>query len=177
METYVALLRGINVSGHNMIKMEALKSILCDLNFTGIRTYIQSGNIIFENKTTDSTHLAKMIRDTIFRHFGFEVPVIIRTRSELEYISKNNPFLIERNENIDQLHVSFLAENPDEVHVKKTGEFQCLPDEFFMSGKEIYLFCPAGYGRTKLTNQFFENKLKTLATTRNWKTIIRLTNM
>lgn len=174
MKTYIALLRGINVSGHNIINMDALKGALGDLNFSAIRTYIQSGNILFETDRTDTNHLAKMIGETILEHFGCSVPVIIRNQPELEFISKNNPFLRGRLENTENLYVSFLTETPEDTKVKKIMEIKFLPDEFIISGNEIYLFCPDGYGRTKLSNQFFENKLKTTATTRNWKTILKL---
>jgi uncharacterized protein (DUF1697 family) len=149
METYIALLRGINVSGQRMIKMEELKTALAELNFSNIRSYIQS----------------------------VVVPVIIRTRADLEKISNNNPFLGKRNENVDKLHVTLLAEEPGHSNRRMTEENSFLPDEFVISGKDIYLYCPNGYGRTKLTNQFFENKLKTTATTRNWKTIEKLMKM
>jgi uncharacterized protein (DUF1697 family) len=171
METYIALLRGINVSGQKMIKMEELKKVLAELNFDSIRTYIQSGNIVFETEKTDSSHLEKKICEIIQKHFGFNVPVVIRSRPELEIIHKNNPFLGKRNEVADKLHVTFFPEEPDPDQWKKIEENSFLPDEFISSGKEVYLFCPDGYGRTKLTNQFFENKLKLTATTRNWKTI------
>jgi uncharacterized protein (DUF1697 family) len=171
METYVALLRGINVSGHRMIKMEELKNVLSELNFTNIRTYIQSGNIIFETPKTDSNYLEKQIGEKILKHFGFSVPVIIRSRPEMETIHKNNPFLGKRSEPADKLHVTFLPEQPDPDNLKKIEDGSYLPDEFSVSGREVYLFCPGGYGNTKLSNQFFENKLKLTATTRNWKTI------
>jgi uncharacterized protein (DUF1697 family) len=171
METYIALLRGINVSGQKMIKMEELKKVLAALKFFSIRTYIQSGNIIFETERTESAYLGKQISEKILKHFGFPVPVIIRTRPEFEIIYKNNPFLVIRNESIDNLYVTFFPEEPDKDHVKKIEEYMFLPDEFVVSGREVYLYCPNGYGRTKLSNLFFENKVKLAATTRNWKTI------
>jgi uncharacterized protein (DUF1697 family) len=171
METYIALLRGINVSGQKMIKMEELKRVLGTLNFSNIRTYIQSGNIIFETDIKDSTFLEKQIFEIIFKNFGFPVQVVIRNRQELVEVYKNNPFLRNRNEPVEKLHVTFLGEKPDPVHLKKIEGSSFLPDEFVLSGSEIYLFCPNGYGRTKLTNQFFESKLKVTATTRNWKTV------
>lgn len=171
METYIALLRGINVSGHRMIKMEELKNVMSELNFTNIRTYIQSGNIIFETEKTGSAYLEKQIGETILKHYGFSVPVVIRSRPEMETIYKNNPFLGKRGEPAGKLHVTFFPERPDPENLKKIEGHQFLPDEFAISGREVYLFCPGGYGNTKLSNQFFENKLKLTATTRNWKTI------
>lgn len=177
MTTYIALLRGINVSGHRMIKMEDLKNVLGELNFTNIRTYIQSGNIIFETEKKDPAYLEKQIEEKILNHFEFQVPVVIRTRTELDIIHNNNPFLGKRSEPADKLHVTFFPEQPEKEHLKKIEGLLFLPDEFIVSGREVYLFCPNGYGRTKLTNQFFENKLKLTATTRNWKTIEMLLQM
>jgi uncharacterized protein (DUF1697 family) len=171
METYFAFLRGINVSGQKMIKMEDLTKALKELHFRNIRTYIQSGNIIFEHDQTDLLLLAEKIAGKISEHFGFEVPVVIRTFTELDDLSKKNPFFLMGNKDLSRLHVTMLAEVPDPDKVIKIEKGPYLPDEFFFSGKEVYLYCPNGYGRTKLTNTFFENKLKTTATTRNWKTI------
>jgi uncharacterized protein (DUF1697 family) len=177
METYIALLRGINVSGHKMIKMDELKRVMGTSNFSNIRTYIQSGNIIFETEKQDSAFLEKQIGGIIFNNFGFSVPVVIRSRDELEKIHKKNPFLGKRNEPVEKLHVTLLSEEPDLLNLKKIEGSSFLPDEFIISGKEVYLFCPNGYGRTKLTNTFFENKLKLTATTRNWKTIETLLHL
>jgi uncharacterized protein (DUF1697 family) len=177
METYIALLRGINVSGQKMIKMEELKSVLASLNFTNIRTYIQSGNIIFETGKTDPASLEKQIGEKILSHFGFPVPVVIRSRQDLEKIYLNNPFLGKRNEPVKKLHVTFFSGKPDPEHIRKIGGNLFLPDEFIVSGNEVYLLCPNGYGRTKLTNQFLETKLKFTATTRNWSTVETLLNM
>jgi uncharacterized protein (DUF1697 family) len=177
MTTYIALLRGINVSGHRMINMEELKKVLASLNFKNLRTYIQSGNIIFETEKTDPLFLEKQIGEKILNHFGFLVPVIIRSREEMEKIFMNNPFILKRNEPAGKLHVTFLPVKPDLDLLKKLEEYRFLPDEFVISGKEVYLFCPGGYGRTKLSNQFFESKLKITVTTRNWKTVETLLNM
>jgi uncharacterized protein (DUF1697 family) len=177
METYIALLRGINVSGHKMMKMEELKKVLQSLNFTNIRSYIQSGNILFETEKADSIFLEKQIGEIIFKNFGFPVPVVIRNRQELEKIHEKNPFLGKRNEPVEKLHVTFLAKEPDPVNLKKIEGSLFFPDEFVISGSEVYLFCPNGYGRTKLTNTFFETNLKLSATTRNWNTVETMLKM
>ena len=174
MATYIALLRGINVSGHNMIKMDELKGVLGELDFTGIRTYIQSGNIVFGSNSDDPAALAAGIAGKIRERFGFEVPVVIRTLQELDVISKSNPFLRDGNLDAGKMHVTFLSELPDPGRTEKIMEYNFPPDEFAINGKEIYLYCPDGYGRTKLTPQFFESKLKVSTTTRNWKTILTL---
>ena len=177
METYIALLRGINVSGQKMIKMEELKRMLASLNFNNVRTYIQSGNITFNCAKSDPAELANMIAEKILEHFRFEVPVLIRTLADMGKISNNNPFLEKRNAPIEKLLVTFFPEEPDPVHWNKIEKDSYLPDEFVVSGREVYLYCPNGYGRTKLTNSFFESKLKLTATTRNWKTLETLLKM
>ena len=175
--TQIAFLRGINVSGKNMISMDELKKALALLTFNNIRTYIQSGNILFETGETDAPSLEKKIHDRIAEQFGLEVPVVTRSRDELEKIHHDNPFINERTLPVEKLHVTLLKDpvDPDILEKIDTGKY--LPDEFIPAGKEIYLYCPDGYGRTKLTNQFFENKVKSKATTRNWKTIETLLKM
>lgn len=174
METYIAILRGINVSGYKMIKMEMLRKMFDSLNFKNVRTYIQSGNVVFERKKTSPGTLQEKIEKEIFKTFGFEVPVIVKEKREVEYVLKNNPFINGRKEDITRLHVTFLAKEPDETNVMKIKDLKYDPDEFLISGKTVYLFCPDRYGNTKLNNSFFENKLKVSATTRNWKTINEL---
>jgi uncharacterized protein (DUF1697 family) len=171
METYVALLRGINVSGQKMIKMQVLQSLFAELGFKNIRTYIQSGNIIFESGKISQDVLAKQIEEKILQSYHFEVPAIIRHHDEIKRILENNPFLIKRNEDINKLYVTFLSNESDESDKYDKSDKSIDYDEFIISGKNIYLFCPNGYGRTKLNNNFFESKLKVKATTRNWKTV------
>jgi uncharacterized protein (DUF1697 family) len=177
MSTYIAILRGINVSGHKMIKMEALRKMFTDLNFKNVQTYIQSGNVVFQDKKTKSETLEKKIAKGISDEFGFEVPVMVKEVEELKNVLKNNPFVNKRKEDITRLHVTFLSAEPEQLHIDKIKEGQYAADEYIFSGKAIYLFCPNGYGNTKLSNNFFENKLKVVATTRNWKTINELVSI
>jgi uncharacterized protein (DUF1697 family) len=173
MNTFVAMLRGINVSGQKMIKMEALRVMCGALKFQNTQTYIQSGNIIFQSKESDTIKLEKKISKEIKEEFGFDVPVLVKEISELKKVLKNNPFVYKRNEDITKLHVTFLETVPDKKLFAKIEEMD-FSDEYVLSGKNIYLFCPNGYGNTKLNNNFFENKLKTKATSRNWKTVNEL---
>ncbi|WP_159470575.1 DUF1697 domain-containing protein [Dyadobacter sp. 3J3] len=178
MQTYIAILRGINVSGHNMIKMADLKTMFETLPFENIRTYIQSGNIVFNAKPGNDQDLEKQIHDTIQKTFSFSVPVIVLEEKELRKVRQHNPFLTGRNEDVTKLHVTFLEAIPENILVEKLKETaQFLPDEWILEGKAIYLFCPNGYGKTKLNNNFFENKLKVTATTRNWKTVNELVSI
>ena len=174
METYISILRGINVSGQKMIKMPELLKMYEGLNFKKVKTYIQSGNVIFQTEKTTCSDLEKMISKKITSDFRFEVPVLVKEKKELVVVLKNNPFVNKRKEDITKLHVTFLSKEPEQMNLKKIKDGLYNGDEFIFSGKTIYLFCPHGYGRTKLTNNFFENKLKVVATTRNWNTINQL---
>ncbi len=157
-----------------MIKMDTLKKMFSDLNFKNTQTYIQSGNIIFQAKKTQHQDLEKKIAKKIIEEFGVEVPVLVKELDEMAYVLTNNPFISKRSEDITKLHVTFLSEEPESGTIEKIKGGQYASDEFILTGKTVYLFCPNGYGNTKLTNTFFENKLKVIATTRNWKTTTQL---
>ena len=171
---YIALLRGINVGGKKRIKMADLVEALEPLSLKNIRTYLQSGNVIFEHDSIDSDEIAKNIQEKINEAFGISVNVIIRTEEELEDIINSNPFIKNQDIQIDKLHVTFLKELPDSIAMDLNKSEN---EEFEVNGREIYLYLPNGYGRTKLTNNIFEKKLKTTATTRNWKTTNKLLEM
>ncbi|MCF2443150.1 DUF1697 domain-containing protein [Dyadobacter sp. CY345] len=178
MKTYVAILRGINVSGQKLIKMAELKMMFESLNFGEVKTYIQSGNIAFMPKPGNDKDLQFQIHEAILKTFHFDVPVIVLDETETKDIQENNPFLTNRNEDESKLHVTFLSEKPQsDLFEKLTETAQFLPDEWILAGRAIYIFCPEGYGKTKLNNNFFEKKLKVTATTRNWKTINELVAM
>jgi uncharacterized protein (DUF1697 family) len=177
MEKYISILRGINVSGKKMIKMEALRKLYEDMNFKNVATYIQSGNVIFESKATDTKKLQKQVEKNIIKAFGFDVPVIVKERKEVEAVITNNPFISNKKIDITKLHVTFLSEEPDIIHTDKIKDLKYDPDEFIISGNAVYLFCPNGYGNTKLNNNYFESKLKVTATTRNWKTVNELVKL
>lgn len=177
MPAYISILRGINVSGNRMIKMDELRKMYESLKFKNVKTYIQSGNVLFENMKMKPADLEKQISKQILKQFGFEVPVLVKDAEEFKTVLKNNPFVNVRKEDITKLHVTFLADEPNQTNVEKIKTGNYGADEFIISGKTVYLFCPNGYGNTKLNNTFFESKLKTSATTRNWKTINELAKM
>jgi uncharacterized protein (DUF1697 family) len=174
MNTYIAILRGINVLGHAVIRMQDLKNRLDELGFQNVTTYIQSGNIIFEFGMTDQNELAGMIHNHIRLNFDLNVQVLVKNVYEMSVALENNPFVNTRNENIDKLHVTFFNKVPDPEWVHRIMQLEYLPDEFAIVKNLAYVFCPNGYGRTKFNNQFFESKLKVSATTRNWKTVNKL---
>lgn len=175
MKTYVAILRGINVSGKNKILMADLKILFEKLSLQNVQTYIQSGNVIFNSveKITDS-EIAKRIEKAIDETWNFKVPVIVFTADELKTAIENNPFVSENNIDKDKLHVTFLSEKPASEELRKIEGFDFSPDRFIIKAKQVYLYIPGSYGETKLSNKFFENRLKVTATTRNWKTVNKL---
>ncbi len=177
MNKYIAILRGINVGGQRKILMADLKKFCGNLGFTSIATYIQSGNIAFEAAETDTKQLQKTLENGITEKYGFQVPVIVLTKKDLEETLKNNPFLSENDILIDKLHVTFLKETPQESFIETVKSLDFGDDRFHIIGKNVYIYCPESYGNSKLTNSFFETKLKVKATTRNWKTVNILSEM
>ena len=174
--TYIALLKAINVNGKTL-KMKDLVAVLDSQNFRNVRTYIQSGNIIFECDTVDAGKLSVKIENIISKSFGISVNVIIRTEKELEEIVKNNPLIKATNNDADKLHVTFLKNKSLPETIQALEILKDKNEKYEVLGKEVYLYCPNGYGRTKLNNANLEKKLKTTATTRNWKTTIKLSEL
>ena len=174
MTKYISLLRGINVSGQKKIKMDDLRALYESLNFQKVTTYIQSGNVVFQSADSQADEIGDQIAQRIQSVYGFQVSIIIRTHQEIDELFKNNPFLYNRQEDISKLYVTFLAGLPPAPAVESIDTAGTNSEELLFSGREIYMFCPNGYGKTKLSNNFFEKKLGITATTRNWKTVQKL---
>jgi uncharacterized protein (DUF1697 family) len=173
--TCISLLRGINVGGQKKVLMEDLKALYEQMEFRNITTYIQSGNAIFNAGEDHATaDLAGMIEKGIERKYGFFVPVIVRTFKEMQHILTKNPLLQEADINRDKLHITFLDRTPGQAVLESVAKLDFPPDRFIILDKDVYIYCPDGYGGTKIDNSFFENRLKVNATTRNWKTVVKL---
>ncbi len=177
MEIYIALLRGINVSGQKKIKMADLRSHLADLNYTHLQTYIQSGNIVFKQRSTDVAVLERQIHNKIKEKYGFEVPVMVKQPRDLFDAVRHNPMTEERHQDLKRIYFTFLSEVPAAAQVAKLQDLDYSPEEFVIKGDLVYFFSPKGYGRAKMNNNFFEKKLKVKATTRNWNTVHKLLEM
>jgi len=175
--SFISILRGINVSGKNILKMDALKQMLSTLKMENVRTYIQSGNIVFDYPKTDTAAISEMLRSNINKHFGLDIPVITLQKDEWEQIILANPFAKDKSKNLDFLHVSFLSETPHPDYIELLKKVDANADECIVIGKAAYLYCPGGYGKTKLSNNFLEKKFKVATTTRNWKTVNILLEM
>ena len=176
MTTYAALLRGINVSGKNPIKMDALRALFADLGFDNVTTYVQSGNIVFTSSARSAAKVAATIKRGIADQLGADVAVIVRTGNELATIAGANP-LHTKSSDPSKLHVTFLESAPSAAKLKAIDPSVAAPDEFAVVGREVFLHCPNGYGRTKLNNTFFEKKLDVVATTRNLRTVQKLVEL
>ncbi|MFT3739772.1 MAG: DUF1697 domain-containing protein [Breznakibacter sp.] len=168
METYIALLRGVNVSGKNTIKMDTLRQTLTSKGFTNVQTYIQSGNVVFQSTSKDPYGLAKELGSQITSTFNLEVPVIVMPLYKLRSIVAENPFAGNEEKTVQYLHVTFLASPPDCTDLSKLRQKQLSNEEIALTKDALYLYCPHGYGNTKLHNANIEKHLHVTATTRNW---------
>lgn len=171
MANYVVMLRGVNV-GKTQLRMEALRDLCVGIGAVAPRTYIQSGNVVFKHGASPAK-LRKAVQAALERSLGLSLEVIVRTAHDLKTIQANNPYL-KRQLALEHLYVTFLNEAvpTDRLHALSTEPVD--GDEFIVGGKEIFLYCPGGYGKTKLSNSFFEKRLGIAATTRNWRTVTKL---
>ncbi|MGA2905413.1 MAG: DUF1697 domain-containing protein [Candidatus Korobacteraceae bacterium] len=174
--TYVAMLRGINVGGKHVLPMKQLAEMFVEARCANVRTYIQSGNVIFTASPKVIKGLPALLKKKIEERFGFSVPVVLRNREELAQAARSNP-LLKAGLPEQTLHVYFLADVPTADAVKALDPHRSAPDAFHVSGREVYLHLPNGMARTKLTNAYFDSKLSTIATARNWATVLKLLEM
>jgi len=176
-EMGVALLRGINVGGKNLLPMPALAEIFAEAGCAEVRTYIQSGNVVFrEARGARLEAIAEAVRAEIAARFGLKVPVVVRGAEEFQRVIAENPFAA-RGLDADWLHVMFLADEPTAEMVAGLDAARSPGDEFVVRGREVYLHLPNGAARTKLTNAYFDARLKTVGTQRNWRTVLVLGEM
>ncbi len=174
MTKYISLLRGINVGGHRKILMADLRALYEGLGLLNCTTYIQSGNAFFELKRkSDPTKLAAKIEKAIAEKYGFDVSVIVMTVETLEAAIAGNPYYKSDTE-IERLILTFLKEEPTSEKLEKIKDFDHGDDKFEVAGKHVFIYLEGKYRDTKLSNKFFESKLKVAATTRNWKTVLKL---
>ena len=174
--TYLALLRGVNVGGKNCLAMKELATLFVITGCSDVRTFIQSGNVVFRAPASLYSFLSDALPELIERRFGFHVPVVLRTSDELAAVVAGNPFL-KSGAPEAALHVAFLRDEPTAEQVSSLDPERSPPDRFVVIGAEIYLHLPAGVANSKLTNAYFDSKLKTVSTARNWRTVNKLLAM
>ena len=174
MAVIVSMLRGVNVGGHNKIKMDALRALYESLKLRDAKTYLRSGNVIFRTEERDLPRLTKRIEDGIERKFRFRPDVILRTAAEMREVIAKNPFAKRHGMEPSKLLVSFLASDPGEEARERVRQMKCAPEELRIEGRELYIYFPNGIGRSKLSPGALEKALKTAGTGRNWNSV---TNM
>ncbi len=175
-QVFIAMLRGINVSGQKKIKMADLREHLSEIPLYDVRTYIQSGNIVFRSEQTPEP-LEAAIRSKIEKKYGFDVPTLVKTPKEFETAIAGNPYGHRMAEESKRVYITFLSDIPEQPLVDNLKSVDHSPEEWVLKGKDIYFYSPHGYGNAKMSNNYFEAKLKVKATTRNWKTIVTLLDM
>ncbi len=176
MPSYVALLRGINVGGNRKLPMAELVKLFVGAGCSDVKTYIQSGNVVFESTPTAAIKIPKAVGQGIQKKYGFDVEIVIRSAAELSAVVKMNP-LLKAGVDPKTLHVSFLSGKPSAAQVASLDPDRSPGDSFKLLGSEIYLLLPHGVARTKLTNQYFDSKLGVTSTLRNWNTVLALLEM
>ena len=177
MNTHLALLRGINVSGKKLIKMEDLRKLMEAAGFENVKTYIQSGNIVFDSKEISKAKLSEKVKKVIFDHYGFDVSVVMLNGKDLAKAIAENPFIKEKGIDLKQVYVAFLSEEPIEDNIERMKLAKIGDDIALLSGNVMYLKYAAGAGNSKLSTNLIENKLKVIATARNWNTTLKLMEM
>lgn len=168
----MALLRAVNVGGNNKIAMKSLAEIFSGASCRNVETYIQSGNVLFSADAKTAAKAAGEICGQIEKQFGFKTHILLRSLEEIKRIEAGNPYA-----DVEKLHVVFLAQKPSLESVASLDPKRSPPDTFTVSGSEIYVRFANGAGTTKLTNAYFDSKLKTISTMRNWRTVQKLSAM
>lgn len=174
MPVLISMLRGVNLGGHNKIKMDALRALYEALKFEDPRTYVQSGNVIFRTREKNSAALAKKIQDAIERKFGFRPAIILRTPDEMRQAMAATPFAASRNLEPGKILVTFLAGEPGPEAEATLDGFKSYPEELHLKGRELYIYFPDGAGKSKLPWSQVEKLLKTTGTARNWNSVTKM---
>lgn len=173
MTSYVALLAGVNLGASTTLPMAELRQVFTGLGFAQVRTYIQSGNVIFGAPAQDERRLISDLQAAIERDLGKQVTVLLRTGPELAAVLSANPFT-DRQDDPTKLLVTFLAEKPPADRVAKLVPPPGETGELALVGREVFVNVPDGYGRSKLSNAFVAKALGVPATTRNWRSVAKL---
>jgi uncharacterized protein (DUF1697 family) len=177
MAAIISLLRAVNVTGYNRVKMDALRELYESLGLRGAQTYIQSGNVVFRTEAKDLARLQKRIEDAIEKSCGFRTGVVLRSSAELKDIIRRNPFAKRSGIEPNRLVVSFLTGAPAPESKQRIAQIKVGPEELVLDGRELYIYYGGGIGSSKLTPAVIERALKVSGTARNWNTITKLLEM
>lgn len=176
MSRYVVMLRGINVGGKNMLPMPALRAALTDAGFGNVATYIQSGNVVLDAPGLSEPEVVARVEQVITDRFSLTVPTVVRSDTEMQRVAESHPFLA-ADTDVSTVAVLFLGEVPSPEAVASLDPNRSPPDVFRVIGREIVMVCPTTFAKTKLTIDYFERRLRTRATARNWRTVQTLAAM
>lgn len=174
MAVVISMLRAVNLARHQRVAMEPLKELYTSIRLRDPQTYVQSGNVIFKTDERDLARLAKRIEDAIERRFGFRSDVILRTAAEMSAVVAKNPFAKRKGIEPNKLLVSFLVSDPGEEARKQVREIKNAPEEMWIDGRELFIYYPAGMGRSKLPMARIQKALNTPATARNWNSVTKM---
>ncbi|MXN90553.1 DUF1697 domain-containing protein [Flavobacterium sp. Sd200] len=179
MPVYLALFRGINVSGHNIIKMDALKKLMHAEGYKNVETYIQSGNVVFESEETSKPKIAKDLEMLMYKEYGHNVGIFVFEEAEVAKAIANNPYTSAEPEpsGIKKFHVAFLTGEPTVQGMDQMKKYNRSDDEFKTIGAVLYLKLAQSAADSKLTNAFIESKLGLKSTVRNWNTTLKMLEM
>ena len=174
-QRYVALLRGINVGGKNKLPMADLRDIFIASGCGDVRTYIQSGNVVFGAAQDLAERVPGIVTRAIGERFGYETAVVVRSGDEIRRVAASNPFDTSGDPRF--LQVAFLEAAPGDEAVSRLDPQRSPPDAFEAKGRHVYLHYPNGVARSKLTNEYLSSRLGTASTMRNWRTVLTLLKM
>jgi len=174
--TYLALLRGVNVGGKNKLPMKDLAAMFVEAGCLEVRTFIQSGNVVFKAAGGIAAKVPGLVAAQIATRFGYKTPVVLRTAAQLAEVHSGNPFL-EMGATEDSLFVLFLADQPTLAAVAALDPERSPGDTYIVRGREVYMRLPNGTADSKLTNAYFDSRLATVSTGRNWRTVTKLLEM
>lgn len=176
MNVYLALFRGINVSGHNLIKMEPLKKLMEANGYNNVETYIQSGNVVFESSEADKQKISKDLENLMYKEYGYNVVIFIIDEKMLTAAINNNPYcgMEPEGQGTKKYFVAFLSDIPKSDGLDKLKKYHRGDDEYKIINNVMYLKLAGSAADSKLTNVFIENKLNVKSTTRNWNTTLKM---
>jgi uncharacterized protein (DUF1697 family) len=177
MPAVISMLRGVNLARHRRMKMDDLKAVYESLKLRDVRTYVQSGNVVFTSDEREFGKLVGRIERAIEKTFGFHSDVVVRTASEMRNVVARNPFAKRRGIEPAKLVVTFLAADPGEAARAAVRKIPTSPEELHIAGRELYIYFPDGQGRSKLPTSAIERALATSGTARNWNSVTKLLEM